>query len=65
MATDTEVYELQLEQEARKSMAHRLAEGKGTVPIERRNESAEKLLSEQMTERAKAGEHFPSSLPRT
>lgn len=59
---DTGVYEHSLEEEARKSAAHRLAEGKGHLPIEQRNEPAERALVDQLTERAQSGEHFPSSL---
>lgn len=62
MDTHGTVSEEALEQEARRTSAHRYAAGKGTVLIERRNEPAEKLLSEEMTERARAGERFPSSL---
>jgi hypothetical protein len=62
METDLRVYEQCLEAEARKGVAHRLDEGRGVAPIARRNESAEKLLCDQMTQRARAGEHFPSSL---
>jgi hypothetical protein len=62
METDGDVYGQSFEDEARQSTAHRLAAGKGVVPVERRNESAEKVLSDQMTKRARAGEHFPSSL---
>jgi hypothetical protein len=59
---DTVVFEQNLVEEARSVTAHRLAEGKGLLPAERRNEQAEKILVEQMTERARSGEHFPSSL---
>jgi hypothetical protein len=58
----THMYEPAIEEEARRSAAHRLAEGKGLVPTERRNEQAEKYLARQMMERARSGEHFPSSL---
>lgn len=62
METDLKVYEQSLGTEARKSVAHRLEEGRSVALVTRRNESAEKLLSDQMTQRARAGEHFPSSL---
>lgn len=60
MAVDVQGQEIQ--QEALKEVARRLAEGKGVLLTERRNEQEEKLLTEEMTERARAGEHFPSSL---
>jgi hypothetical protein len=59
---DADSYGQSIEEEARRSAAHRLAEGKGLVPTERRNEVAEKMLCEQMMRRARRGEHFPSSL---
>ena len=62
MDTHGTVAEEVLEHEARRTFAHRYAGGKGLVPIERRNEPAEHLLSEEMTERARSGERFPSSL---
>lgn len=65
MKTDVDVYGQTLERDARQTMAHRLTEGRGTVPIERRNESAEKILVEQMRRRARAGERFASSLRRS
>lgn len=52
-----------LEKAARKEVVHRFAEGKGVLPNARRNEQAEKVLVEQLTERARSGEHFPSSSP--
>lgn len=64
METDLNVYVQSLEAEARKSVAHRLDEGRRVAPVARRNESAEKLLCDEMTQRAQAGEHFPSSLHR-
>jgi hypothetical protein len=48
--------------ECRKNAVHHLAEGKGHLPGERRNEPAEKSLCEQLMKRAKGGEHFPPSV---
>ena len=61
MKTYADLYEQSLEDEARKGAAHRLAAGRGIVPVERRNEAAEERLSDEMTRRAMAGEHFPAS----
>lgn len=52
-----------LEEEARESVAARLAGGKGVLPTERRNEQVERRVSAGITERAREGEHFPPSLP--
>ena len=59
---DIDAYERELEEEARHEVAHRVAGGKGVLPIERKNEQAEKRLAEEITERARHGEHFHSSL---
>jgi hypothetical protein len=55
--------DLSLEEDARHTMTKHLAQGKGMLPQERHNEQAEKRLTEELTARARAGEHFPSSLP--
>ncbi|HEX6506129.1 MAG TPA: hypothetical protein VF221_00705 [Chloroflexota bacterium] len=57
-----DVYERTVGVECRKSAAHHIANGKSHLPIEQRKEHEEKMLCEQMVERARAGEHFPSSL---
>ncbi|HEX8917904.1 MAG TPA: hypothetical protein VF898_05350 [Chloroflexota bacterium] len=54
--------ELEIEEEARKDMVHRVAEGKAHLPAERRNEQAEKRVVEEIMERVHNGTHFASSL---
>jgi len=54
--------EFELEEEARRDVVHRVAEGRSHLPVERRNEQAEKRVVDEITERAQHGVHFPSSL---
>lgn len=51
-------------EDARESAAERLARGKGKLLTDRHTEQAEQRLARELAERARAGEHFPSSLPR-
>ena len=58
MADD--VYGRSLGVECRKSAAHHVAAGKAHLPMEQRKEHEEKVLCEEMRQRARSGEHFPS-----
>ena len=62
---DMTLNEREIQKEAREEVVHRLTEGKGVLPAERKTEAVERLLAKQMTERAREGEHLPSSLHTT
>jgi hypothetical protein len=62
MTEETRFPKRPVDEEDQTGAVRRLAEGKAHAPSERHSDQAERRVADEVTERARAGERFPSML---